>query len=80
MITTLVLLLSALGQTSAGVPQSPPDRIDDRPIIEAVLADSVLGANTDGGRFDLFETTHLAAMTYVQPPFDRFRSITANRL
>jgi hypothetical protein len=66
---TALLFLLFLGQGSAGT-SSTTSGEEDRPIIEAVLADPTLFGRTDFGRFDLFQMTHLAAMVYVEPPFD----------
>jgi len=65
----VLLLLILFGQGAAGL-SSTTDVVDDRRIIEAVLADSTLVAKTDFGRFAFSQRTHLAAFTYVEPPFD----------
>ena len=64
----MLLLLTVFVQSSRSVPATAHGD-DDRAILEAVVSDPQLIAATDCGRYDLHRTTHLAAITYVEPPF-----------
>jgi hypothetical protein len=68
----LFVLLTLIGQTQQSVP-STSQEVDDRPILKTALADPSLIAKTECGRFDLFQRTHLAALSYVTAPVDEIQ-------